>query len=651
MIWDPWTETVQEFGGGAWRHPLLMGPDGFIIGKTWNSLFRGTVLILPPMSRLRRVLLAVCLVCGGFVANAAGTPPNLVVILVDDLGWTDLGAYGSHFHHTPNIDRLAQEGMRFTDAYASCTVCSPTRAALLTGKHPARLHLTDWIPGDNRPTARLRPPAWSPGLDPNEPNLARQLKSAGYATAIVGKWHLGGTNSRPEALGFDLNRGGDERGQPPHYFSPYGLPTLPDGPKDEFLTDREGLEAVAFIEANRSRPFFLFLSHYAVHQPIAGKPDVVAGYRAQADPRAGQHHAEYAALIESVDDCLGRIRTRLGELGLATNTVIVFTSDNGGLVSGGDRAPTSNWPLRSGKGDSFEGGVRVPLIVHWPGVVKPGTTASVPVQTVDLYPTLLEAAGIADVAGHERDGLSLVPLWRGGGAMPNRSLFWHYPHYHTGGATPYGAVRSGDWKLIEYYESGHLELYNLASDIGETVEMANAFPEKANALAKELADWRQRVGAQMPEPNPAYEPKPIDVGPDGMLRLSAHLATTHGINLRYESPAHKNTIGYWTRSEDWVSWEVQLATPGRYEVEVLQGCGTGCGGSEVEVSLGESRIRFTVVETGGFQKFLPRRVGVLDVPRPGRFQFALKPQTKPGPAVMDVRQVLLRRISDLGPHP
>jgi arylsulfatase A len=597
------------------------------------------------MFRPPLLLLAALLLFLGLPVPLAAAPPNVIVILVDDLGWTDLGCYGSRFHRTPHLDQLAREGVRFTDAYSACTVCSPTRAALLTGQHPARLHVTDWIPGDGRPKGKLRSPEWNRRLDPAQPTLARQLKTAGYATAVIGKWHLGGTNSTPAQFGFDVNRGGDHRGQPPRYVSPYGLPELPDGPAGEFLTDRESQEAVAFIEANRARPFFLYLPHYAVHQPIAGKPEVVAKYQAAAQAHEGQRNAEYAALLESVDDSVGRIRASLEALKLATNTVIVFTSDNGGLVRGGPRAPTSNWPLRSGKGDCYEGGVRVPLIVHAPGITKPGITSSTPVQTVDLYPTILELAGVTDVDGHERDGVSWVPLLKGAGG-PARSLYWHYPHYHSGGATPYGALRSGDWKLVEFFENGHLELFNLASDIGETQDLANAYPEKANALAKELGEWRKRVGAQMPVRNPDAEPVVLRPQPDGTLILPAHEVTTHGKNLQYEPPAHKNTVGYWTLPSDWASWEVELARPGRYEVELLQGCGTGSGGSEVEVSLGEARFQFVVVETGGFQKFLPRKVGILKVPQAGRATFALKPQKKPGAAVMDVRQVTLRPLAD-----
>lgn len=596
-------------------------------------------------SRLLPLLAALLgLAPAGPAAAPDRRPPNVIVILVDDLGWADLGSYGSTFHRTPNLDRLAREGVRFTDAYSACTVCSPTRAALLTGRHPARLHVTDWIAGHPRPKAKLRPPEWSLRLPGGEATLASVFRSAGYRTALVGKWHLGGTNSRPQDFGFDVNHGGDHRGQPPSYFSPYGLPQLPDGPPGEFLTDRESAEALRFIGDNRDRPFFLHLAHHAVHTPLMGRAEVVERYRGQADPAAPQRHPTYAALLESVDDSVGRIRQRLEELKLATNTVLVFTSDNGGLVLGGTNAPTRNTGLRSGKGDVYEGGVRVPLIVAGAGVTKPGTTVSWAVQTPDLYPTLLELAGVADTAGHTVDGVSLAPLLQGRPAPAARPLFWHYPHYHPGGATPYGAMREGEFKLIEFYESGYLELYHLPSDLAEERNLANALPEVANAMAARLAAWRKSVGAQMPEPNPAAEPDPIPPHPDGSLVLPAHRAVIHGTTVRYEPPAHKNTVGYWVKPEDWVSWEVAIPAPGRYRVEILQGCGTGSGGSEVEASLGDSALTFTVMETGGFQRFQRRDLGVLTATQAGPARFALKPRTKPGVAVMDVREVRLRRV-------
>ncbi|MBI2947914.1 MAG: sulfatase [Verrucomicrobia bacterium] len=449
------------------------------------------------------ILATVCQVlCNAAAQAAEGRLPNVVLIVVDDLGWADLGCYGSTFHETPNIDRLAREGVRFTQAYSACTVCSPTRASILTGKYPARLHITDWIPGHKRPEAKLRVPAWTQHLPTDEWNLAKALKSAGYATVSIGKWHLGGSGFYPEKQGFDANIGGTDRGQPPSYVSPYKIPTLTDGPPGEFLTDREAAEACRFIEANRERPFFIYLPHYAVHQPIAGKPEVVAKYRAKADPQAPQHNATYAALLESVDDALGRIRAKLDELKLSDRTIIVFTSDNGGLILGGKNAPTSNAPLRSGKGSPYEGGVRVPLIVHWPGRGKAGIACEIPAMSIDLYPTILEMTGARNPADHKPDGRSLVPLLSSASVLGRDALHWHYPHYHPGGATPYGAIRRGDFKLIEFFENGRLELFDLKSDPSEQQDMAAAHPETAQRLQNQLAAWRKEVGAQMPAPNP-----------------------------------------------------------------------------------------------------------------------------------------------------
>jgi arylsulfatase A len=441
-----------------------------------------------------------------FARAAAARPPNVIVILVDDLGWADLGCYGSTFHQTPNIDRLAHAGVRFTQAYSACTVCSPTRASLLTGKYPARVHLTDWIAGHSRPDAKLRVPDWTKYLPTNEWTLAKSFKSAGYATASIGKWHLGGPEFYPTQQGFDLNIGGTDRGQPPSYVSPYKIATLPEGPPGEFLTDREAAEACRFIETNRARPFFIYLPHYAVHQPIAGKPEVVAKYRAQARPDSPQHNATYAALLESVDDALGRIRAKLDELNLADHTIIIFTSDNGGLILGGQNAPTSNAPLRSGKGSPYEGGVRVPLIVHWPGQLKAGSVSEVPVMSLDLYPTILEMTSLKDARGHTADGVSLVPVLHGARSLRRDALYWHYPHYHPGGATPYGAIRRGDFKLLEFFEDGRLELYDLKKDPFEQHDLASEQSATARRLQRRLALWRETVDAQMPTPNPNYKP-------------------------------------------------------------------------------------------------------------------------------------------------
>ena len=451
------------------------------------------------------LLVVACLAAAG-EAMPAGRPWNFVVVLVDDLGATDLGCMGSQFYETPHLDRLAADGVKFTAAYSACTVCSPTRASLLTGQYPARLHITDWIAGHPRPFAKLRVPDWTMHLPRELMNLGRRFQEAGYATASIGKWHLGGPEYYPDRQGFDVNLGGTDRGQPPRYVSPYGIATLPDGPLGEFLTDREAAEAGRFIREHRDRPFLIYLPHHAVHTPLGGKPGVIARYQRKAGPGDPQRNATYAALVESVDDSVGALRRTLAELGLAERTVIVFTSDNGGLLGGPKNPVTSNLGLRAGKGSAYEGGVRVPLLVYWPGVTPPGSTCDVPVITPDLYPTLVEIAGLAGAPGHVVDGESLVPLLRGGHKLKRDHLFWHYPHYHPGGATPYGAVREGDWKLIEFYEDQRLELYQLSRDPLESRNLASSEPARAQRLQRELNHWRARVGAQMPTPNPEHDP-------------------------------------------------------------------------------------------------------------------------------------------------
>ena len=454
--------------------------------------------------------LALSLVALQFCAPAAvkaATRPNFIFILVDDLGWTDLGCQGSKFYETPNIDRLANQGLRFTQAYSACTVCSPTRAALMTGKYPARLHITDWITGHVRPNAKLKVPDWQMHLPLEERSIAEALKDAGYATASIGKWHLGGTEFFPDKQGFDVNIGGYDKGQPPRYFAPYGIPTLPEGPKGEFLSDRLTDEALKFIEQNKSKPFFVYLPHYAVHTPLMGKPEVIVKYQAKADPNNPQHNPTYAALVESVDDSVGRILKKLEELKLTDDTVIFFNSDNGGLVL---REVTSNLPLRAGKGSAYEGGVRVPLLVKWPGVTKPGTTCDMPVITPDYYPTILEIAKLNPAKNQVLDGKSIIPLLEQADAPRREAIYWHYPHYHPGGATPYSAIRDGDWKLIEFHERNQIELYNVKDDIGEKSDRATSMPDKAKQMREKLHTWRKQVGAQMPTVNPSYDPSRAD---------------------------------------------------------------------------------------------------------------------------------------------
>ena len=446
------------------------------------------------------------------VDSAPKRPPNVIIVLIDDMGMTDLSCYGSKFYESPNIDQLAKDGVRFTQGYSACTVCSPTRAALLTGKYPARLHITDWIPGHERPKAKMKIPEWQKFLPFEEITLAEQLKSAGYATASIGKWHLtpglkvGDEAYYPDKHGFDINIGGYHRGQPPSYFSPYKIPTLTDGPVGEYLTDREANEAVKFIEANKDKPFFLYLPHYAVHQPIAGKPEVVAKFKAKDTTDLKQKNATYAALVSSVDDAMGMIRAALKRLKIDEQTIIIFTSDNGGLIG-----TTDNSPLRAGKGSAYEGGVRVPLIMFWPGVTKAGTLEPTPAISIDIYPTVLEMTGIKPLQSLI-DGNSLASLLKSGAKPDRDTIFWHYPHYHPGGATPYSAIRSGDYRLVHFYEDGHDEMYNVATDVSETKDLAVTEPDRAKALRTRLDAWLESVDAQLPTTNPAYDPAADNAG-------------------------------------------------------------------------------------------------------------------------------------------
>jgi arylsulfatase A len=444
--------------------------------------------------------------------RAADSPrrPNVIVILADDLGWTDLACYGSDLHETPHLDQLAKDGMKFTQSYSACTVCSPSRAALLTGKYPARLRITDWIPGLMPDNAKLLVPDWTKFLPTTETTIAQLFRSGGYATAAIGKWHLGGEAYYPDKHGFDVNIAGTDKAQPPSYIAPWKIPTLAEGKDGDYLTDRLAEEAVRFIGRAKDKPFFLYLAHFAVHTPIQGRADLVAKYRARLKPGRAHTNAAYAAMVEGLDASLGRLRARLAELNLADRTIIIFTSDNGGRVP-----TTSNRPLRLGKASAYEGGVRVPLIVHWPGVTKPGRVSETPVITMDLFPTLVDMAGLSvpesglEKGAARRDSVSLVPLLRGTGGLTRAELFWHYPHhqhYQLGGTMPYGAIRSGDFKLIEFFNDRHVELYNIRADIGEERDLAKGQPKLVEELRARLHAWRRDIGAQMPTPNPKHDP-------------------------------------------------------------------------------------------------------------------------------------------------
>jgi arylsulfatase A len=469
----------------------------------------------PTALRMAKTVMTFLAAVAGFLLTAsrlaAAEKLNVVLILADDLGWTDVACYGSDLHETPHLDRLAKEGMRFTQNYAACTVCSPTRSALLTGKYPARTHITDWIPGRMPANPKLLVPEWTKYLPLEEVTIGEAFKAAGYVTGTIGKWHLGDGEFVSEKQGFDVNIAGTNAGAPPSFIAPWKIPTITEGKDGDYLTDRLGEEAAAFIEQHKAKPFFLYLPHYAVHTPIQGRADLVAKYEAKLKLKPGLTHANaaYAAMMESLDAAVGRVLAKLDEHKLTESTMVVFTSDNGGRVP-----TTSNKPLRVGKGSAYEGGLRVPLIVKWPGVTKPGGVSDQVTITMDLFPTLLEAAGVnapestSKTGAAGRDGISLVPVLRGSGGIERQELFWHYPHhqhYQLGGSMPFAAIRSGDLKLIEFYNDSHVELYNLREHIGEQKDLAAAQPEKAKALRERLHAWQAEVGAQMATPNPAFD--------------------------------------------------------------------------------------------------------------------------------------------------
>ena len=454
--------------------------------------------------------------------------PNFLFILVDDLGWTDLGCFGSDFYETPHIDRLASQSTRFTQAYATCPVCSPTRASIMTGKYPARMATTDWF-GAPQPHAMrkhwtrhkpLLPAPYEDRMPLSEKTLAESFHEAGYSTFFAGKWHMGPEGFWPEDQGFDINKGGWDKGGPwggNHYFSPYGNPRLEDGPEGEHLPDRLAEETVNFIKTSADRPFLAYLSFYSVHTPLQSREDLKTKYEKKAatldksrqvwgiegerEARLVQDHAVYGGMIEAMDAAVGKVVGALDRLNLADNTVIFFMSDNGGL-STSEGHPTSNLPLRAGKGWLYEGGIREPMIIKWPGVTQPGSTCDIPVISTDFYPTMLDMAGLPQNQAQHVDGLSLVPFLKGEGEPSREDLFWHYPHYGNQGGTPGGAIRSGDYKLIEFFEDRPVELYNLAGDIGEQTNLAEKNPDLTRELLNKLHAWQNSVGARFPTPNP-----------------------------------------------------------------------------------------------------------------------------------------------------
>ncbi|MDA1247826.1 MAG: sulfatase [Planctomycetota bacterium] len=471
-----------------------------------------------PLRSLTLALLAV--VCFQSILAAAKSPPNIVFILIDDLGWMDLACQGNKLVETPNIDRFAKEGVRFTDAYAAAPVCSPTRASILTGLSPARLHITNHIPDQKRfipKDAKLLPAPMINHLPLEHVTIAERLRDAGYRTGFIGKWHLcedgslrdggvGDARFAPEKQGFDVNIAGCAYGGPPSFFSPYRIHNLPDGPQGEYMPDRLAAESINFMKESQAgkKPFMLFLWNYTVHWPMQAPENLLKKYETRTGP--GLNDTRYGAMIEAMDTAIGRVLKSIDDLGLRDDTLVVFTSDNGAFGGVGD-----NRPLRRDKGWLYEGGIRVPLIIRWPGVTKPGRECSVPVISTDFYATLLEAAGLPlqeehparDQVARPQDGVSLVPILKGADSLDRKSLFFHYPNYAFHQANPLGgAIREGDFKLIENFADRSLELYNLKEDLSEKRNLASDKPDVARAMQQRLADWRKVSGAAMPLPVP-----------------------------------------------------------------------------------------------------------------------------------------------------
>lgn len=507
-----------------------------------------------------------------------GKKMNVIFFLVDDMGWSDVGYEGSRFYETPVIDSFSKMGVRFSQAYAACPVCSPTRGSILTGEYPARTHLTDWLPGrKNFPFQKLEEVRSAQHLPYGQPTLPRILQENGYATAIFGKWHLGEDSASTRRQGFDLHIPHYNKGWPNEtYFSPFGMEGLEGGPKGEYLTDRLTDEALKWVKQNQFHPFFLYLAHFAVHDPIQGRGDLVVKYekklnhspKEKGNPyileenpdnphplsrqaltsllndnsyqgfsylpdrivkvKQHQDNPQFAAMVESVDESLGRVLAELKKLNLENNTIIIFFSDNGGMSAANFGNPhkniskcnldksysTSNLPLRGGKGWLYEGGIREPLIIYWPGEGSHGTACNVPVISTDFYSTILDMLGIHPVVNGKNgiDGMSLVPLLKeqkeGTEQIKSRAIYWHWPNYSNHGEqSPGGAIRYGDYKLIEYFENYTVQLFDIKTDPGEQHDLSKQIPEKVKQLRDMLHAWRKSVGAEMPVPNPNYNPK------------------------------------------------------------------------------------------------------------------------------------------------
>jgi arylsulfatase A len=470
----------------------------------WHTFFCG-IRSAATLYQLPLIILLVGL-GGHFVPTAAGsdtnvavTKPNIVFILIDDMGWPDPACYGHPFHETPTIDQLCAEGLKFTDFYAATPVCSSTRATIQSGQYSARVGITDFIPGHFRPFEKLVVPPIENALPTSIKTPGDQLRAAGYVTGYFGKWHLGPESTRgPNTCGYDVtarNLGKE--------FQAYRKTQGPGPKRIDLLTD----QTLWFIEQHKDQPFFVTLSHHAVHIRLEARQETIEKYRQKPKPAAGVNHPVYAAMIEDLDTSIARIMDRLGELELIDNTMVVFTSDNGGLrkiYTGVGETVSTNAPLRDEKGTLYEGGIRVPMIIYWPGVTKPGSVCHEPTTTADLLPFFCEVAG-AELPNQPIDGASLLPLVSNPDSSLDRdAIYFHYPHYHH--STPAGAIRMGSWKLIEFFDGSPSELYNLDQDISETTDLAAEHPDQVARLQEKLSDWRTSVGARMPQKNPKYDP-------------------------------------------------------------------------------------------------------------------------------------------------
>ena len=594
--------------------------------------------------------------------------PNIVLFFADDLGVYDLGCYGRQEHRTPRLDQLAQEGIRFNCAYTAQPICSPSRAALMTGLYPARLQLTNFLAGRaDANSQKLLQPIIQGQLPVEEVTIAELLKQAGYKTGLFGKWHLGNGPFEPAAQGFDkvvMPKANTE-------------PTATEGGKGEYEIT---LAVESFLEENRDEPFFCYVPHNTPHIPLAAKPELIEKYKET-------FHPTYAAMMETMDDSVGRVLDKIDALGLKDNTIVIFTSDNGGLhvLEFPGTPATHCGPYRAGKGYLYEGGLREPLIVRWPAKIKPAQVTDTPVVLLDLVPTLLSAAGldVNKVTG-PLDGQNILPLLVGETGSTERTFYWHFPNYTNQGGRPASALRQGKWKLIEQLEDGALELYDLDQDVSESHDVAADNPELVAKLAWELSNWRKQVGGQQLRPNPDFDSasheslyvkqdpskwkakatasesadgwqawrklmnqmvagkKPIVTPADGEIRLQARDARVHGKRLRYEPEPYKNVLGYWTEVDDWADWELNIPEAGTYEIEVQQGCGSGLGGSEVEIRVGGKSVSFIVQETGHFQKMILQTLDIGELPA-GPTALEIRPKTKTGVAIMDIRRIVIRK--------